>query len=150
MRKLALIAATAAVMAAAPAYASGEGRLEARGGIAFAGGSSKAFAGVGGGYDFDLGKSAILGLDLGADKILANGAKVLWSVGARAGVKTSEDGRLYVNGGIGFCCGTSDAYIGAGYQHKFGDKFYGKIEYRNVLSSGTNVNFAGIGLGMGF
>ena len=43
MRKLAYVAALAAMTFAAPAYASGEGRIEARGGIAFAGGQEERF-----------------------------------------------------------------------------------------------------------
>ena len=73
------------------------------------------------------------------------------SIGGRVGVRAGENGRIYANGGMGFCCGGSDPYIGAGYQHKFGGKVYGKVEYRKVLSTfGPNVNFAGIGVGIGF
>ncbi len=150
MKKLIVLAAAAAAIVATPAFASGEGRIEGRGGIAFAGGSSEAFVGIGAGYDFDLGDKAFIGIDLGADKILANGAKVIWSTGARLGAKVSEKGRLYANGGIGFCCGGSDPYLGVGYQHKFGTNAYGKIEYRRVLRNGTDVNFAGIGIGGAF
>jgi outer membrane immunogenic protein len=143
---LALVAATAT-----PAYASGEGRVEARAGIAWAGGTSETFAGIGGGYDFDLGNKAFVGLDLGADKVLARGTDVFVSVGGRVGVKVGDKGRLYASGGMGFCCGGSDPYIGAGYQRRLGPKFYGKIEYRKALSSfGPNVDFAGIGLGINF
>jgi outer membrane immunogenic protein len=151
MNKFTLAAAAFTALAAHPAYAKGEGRIEARGGIAFAGGTSKAFAGIGGGYDFDLGDKAFVGLDLGFDKVLAGGTKAFWSVGGRIGAKAGKDGRIYAIGGLGFCCGGSDPYVGAGYQHKFGDKVYGKIEYRKALSSfGPNVNFAGIGVGIGF
>jgi outer membrane immunogenic protein len=145
-----VLAATMAAAFTTPAFASGEGRIEARGGIAFAGGSSEAFAGIGAGYDFDLGDKAFIGADLGADKILAGNTKVLFSVGARVGAKIGEKGRLYANGGIGFCCGTSDPYIGAGYQHKIGSSVYGKVEYRRILSNGTDVNFAGLGIGVAF
>jgi outer membrane immunogenic protein len=151
MNKVTLAVAVASAMVAAPAYAGGEGRVEARGGIAWAGGTSYAFAGVGGGYDFDLGDKAFVGLDLGADKVLARGTDVFWSVGGRIGVRVSEKGRLYASGGMGFCCGGSDPYIGAGYQQRFGSKAYGKIEYRKALSTfGPNVDFAGIGLGIRF
>lgn len=151
MGKFALAVAAVAAISAAPAYAGGEGRVEARGGVAWAGGTSYAFAGVGGGYDFDLGKRAFIGLDLGADKVLARGTDVGWSAGGRIGAKVGEKGRVYALGGLGFCCGGSDPYLGAGYQQKFGTKLYGKIEYRKVLSSfGPNINYAGIGLGIGF
>jgi outer membrane immunogenic protein len=151
VNRFALAVAVMATMAAAPAYAGGEGRVEGRGGVAWAGGTSYAFVGVGGGYDFDLGKKAFVGLDLGADKVLASGTDVGWSIGGRIGAKVGDKGRVYALGGLGFCCGGSDPYIGAGYQQKFGSKLYGKIEYRKVLSSiGPNINYAGVGLGMSF
>ena len=149
MRKLAILVAAAA-LSATPALAAGEGRIEARGGIAFAGGTSEAFAGVAAGYDFDLGDKAFIGIEGSADKVLANGSKVLFGVGARIGAKAGDKGKLYAVGGIGFCCGTSDPFIGAGYQHKLGEKVYGKIEYRRILSGGTDINFAGLGIGAAF
>ncbi len=151
MTKFALAIAAVAAMAAAPACARGEGRVEARGGIIWAGGIAETFAGFGGGYDFDLGDKAFVGVDVGADKVLARGTAVVWSAGGRIGAKVGKKGRLYANGGVGFCCGGSDPYIGGGYQHKIGRKIYGKIEYRRALSSfGPDVNFAGVGLGIGF
>jgi outer membrane immunogenic protein len=151
MRKFTLAAAALAALAATPAYAKGEGRIEARGGIAFAGGASKAFAGIGGGYDFDLSDKAFVGVDLGVDKVLADGTKAFWTVGGRIGAKAGKNGRIYTSGGVGFCCGGSDPYVGAGYQHKFSSKIYGKIEYRRSLSTfGPDINFTGIGLGIGF
>jgi outer membrane immunogenic protein len=151
MTRFALGVAVLAVLAATPAYAKGEGRVEARGGVAFANGTSYAFAGIGGGYDFDLGDTVFLGFDLGVDKVLAMGTDAFGSIGGRVGVKVGENGRLYASGGMGFCCGGSDPFIGAGYQHRLGRKIYGKIEYRQALSSvGANVNFAGIGVGVSF
>ena len=153
MRKFAIAAAAATMLFAAPAFAqtSGEGRLEVRGGIAWAGGADEAFAGVAAGYDFDLGDKAFLGLEAGADKVLVSGSNVFFTGAARAGAKLGENGKLYVLGGYGFVEGGGDgAFAGAGYQHKFGQKFYGKIEYRRTLVSGTDVNFAGIGLGLAF
>ena len=153
MRKFAIAAAAATMLFAAPAFAqtSGEGRLEVRGGIAWAGGADEAFAGVAAGYDFDLGDKAFLGLEAGADKVLVSGSNVFFTGAARVGAKVGENGKLYVLGGYGFVEGGGDgAFAGAGYQHKFGQKFYGKIEYRRTLVSGTDVNFAGIGLGLAF
>jgi hypothetical protein len=150
MRKLVLAAAAAAALSATPAFAANEARVEARGGIAFAGGAEEAFAGVAAGYDFDLGDSAFIGVEGSADKVLANGSKVLWGLGARVGAKTGDAGKLYAIGGIGFCCSTSDPFLGAGYQHKFGESLYGKIEYRRVLTNGTDLNFVGVGLGTTF
>jgi outer membrane immunogenic protein len=151
MRKITLAAAALAAFSATPAFAKGEARVEAYGGIAFAGGTSAAFVGVGGGYDFDLGDKAFVGLDVGVSKVLQRGTKAFGNVGGRIGAKTGGNGRIFATGGIGFCCGGSDPYFGVGYQHKLGRKVYGKIEYRKVLSSfGPDVNFAGLGLGAGF
>ena len=100
MRKIAILAAVAA-LSTTPAFAAGEGRVEARGGIAFAGGSSEAFAGVAAGYDFDLGDKAFIGIEGSADKVLVNGSKVLFGLGARVGAKAGDKGRLYAVGGIG-------------------------------------------------
>ncbi|RJF93682.1 hypothetical protein [Sphingomonas cavernae] len=150
MRKIAIVAAVAAATVATPALAQGEARVEARGGIAWAGGDSEAFAGVAGGYDFDLGEKAFIGLEASADKVLVDGADVLFGLGVRAGAKIGDAGKLYALGGYGFTDDSDAAFIGAGYQHKFGKSFYGKIEYRMTLNEGSNVNFAGIGLGAAF
>jgi outer membrane immunogenic protein len=151
MNRLTLALAAVAAMVAAPAYAEGEARVEARGGITWASGDSYGFAGVGGGYDFDLGERAFIGLDLGADKVLASGTDVFVSVGGRFGARMSDEGRLYVSGGAGFCCGGSDPYAGAGYQHNFGRNLYGKIEYRHSFAGdGPDINFVGVGLGLRF
>lgn len=154
MRKFIVLAAAAAAVTAAPALAqserSGEGRVEVRGGIAWAGGQEEAFAGIAAGYDFDLGETSFIGIEGSADKILAGGADVLWSVGARAGVKTGDAGRIYGLGGWGFSDGSDAPFLGLGYQHKFGQSMYGKIEYRRTLDNGPDINFAGVGLGVNF
>lgn len=153
MRKLIVLAAVAAAVSAAPAVAqerSGEGRIEARGGVAWASGTEEAFAGIAAGYDFDLGDSAFVGVEGSADKVLASGANVLWSVGGRLGVKAGVAGKAYALGGWGFTKGGDAPFLGLGYQHKFGDSLYGKIEYRRTLDNGPDVNFAGVGLGVNF
>ena len=149
MKKLLIAAAAVSAFTASPAFAN-EGRVEARGGIAFGGGAEEAFAGIGAGYDFDLGESAFAGIDLGVDKVLADGTEVLFSVGARVGAKVGEKGKAYVLGGIGFVDGFEDGYVGAGYQQKLTEKIYGKVEYRRILTEGTDVNFAGVGVGVAF
>jgi outer membrane immunogenic protein len=150
MRKFATLAVVASALIAAPAYASGEARVEARGGIAFAGGNSEAFVGVAAGYDFDLGDSGFVGLEGSADKLLVGGSDVLFGVAARGGAKVGEKGKAYVLGGYGFTKDASDPFIGAGYQHKIGSKVYGKLEYRMILNQGSNINFAGVGIGAAF
>jgi outer membrane immunogenic protein len=148
MKKFALIA-LAAAFATSPAYAAGEGRIEARGGIAWSGGDSEAIAGVAAGYDFDLGDSAFAGVEGSADKLLAGGTDVLFGVSGRVGAKVGGAGRAYVLAGYSFGDGDA-AHVAAGYQHNFGNKLYGKIEYRRFLLDGADINTAGVGLGVKF
>lgn len=153
LRKFIVLAAAAAAVTAAPAVAqerAGEGRLELRGGVAWATGVEEAFAGVAAGYDFDLGTNAFVGVEGSADKVLVGGATVLWSVGGRVGVKAGTAGKAFLAGGWGFTKGGDAPYLGLGYQHKFGESMYGKIEYRRTLDNGPDVNFAGVGLGVTF
>lgn len=149
MNKFVLISGSALLAFAASSAQAGEGRVEVRGGIAFAAGASEAVAGAAAGYDFDLGDSVFAGVEGSADKVLTGGTSVLWGVGGRLGAKIGESTRAYVNGGIGFCCGDSAGYAGAGVQQKFAGQFYGKIEYRryfgvvdiNTVAAGVGINF---------
>jgi outer membrane immunogenic protein len=152
MRKLAYVAAIAAMAAAAPAYASGEGRVEARGGIAFAGGQEEAFIGAAAGYDFDLGDKAFIGIEAGADKILQGGSDVFFTAAARLGLKSSSGkARVYTLGGYGIAGSQDEPFVGGGVQFNLGAKAYGKVEYRRVLASeSSDVNFAGVGFGIRF
>jgi outer membrane immunogenic protein len=149
MKNIALLAAASVALISTPALAAGEGRVEARGGIAWAGGNSEAIAGIAGGYDFDLGDKAFAGVEVSADKLLTGGTDVLFGVGGRIGAKVGDNGKLYFNAGYSFGDGDA-AHIGAGYQHKFGSKFYGKVEYRRYLNNGTDINVAGVGVGLAF
>lgn len=150
MKKVAVLAALAA-FGATPAIAAGEARIEARGGIAFANGESEAVAGIGAGYDFDLGEKAFVGLDATADKILVDGTEVVFGVGPRLGIKAGEKTKIYANGGIAFGSkGGSDPYLGAGVQRSFGAAIYGKVEYRRFISDGTDINLASLGIGFKF
>jgi outer membrane immunogenic protein len=151
MRKFAFAAAIAATLSTAPAYASGEGRVEARGGIAFTSGIEEPFLGIAAGYDFDLGEKAFIGLEGSADKVLQGGSPVLFGVSGRLGVKASDKARIYALGGYGFTKDDSDPFIGAGVQFNLGSKAYGKVEYRRVLTSNfPDVNLAGVGFGVRF
>lgn len=151
MKKFAVAAALLSAVVATPALAAdGEGRIEARGGIAWAGGSEEAVAGVAAGYDFDLGTSgAFAGVEASADKILVGGTDVLFGVTGRVGAKLGDAGKLYAAAGYSFNEGDA-AHIGAGYQHKFGTNVYGKVEYRRFLLNGTDINTAVAGLGFAF
>jgi outer membrane immunogenic protein len=151
MRKIALAMAIATMTIASPAYAPGEGRIEARGGIAFAKGASEASLGAAAGYDFDLGEKAFIGVEGSADKVLQKGSNVLFGIGGRVGVKASDKARLYAIGGYGFAGGTGDPFLGAGAQVNFGAKAFGKLEYRRFISNGgPDLNFATVGFGVRF
>jgi outer membrane immunogenic protein len=151
MRKLAYVAALVAMTAAAPAYASGEGRVEARGGIAFVGGQEEAFIGGAAGYDFDLGDKAFVGVEGSVDKVLEGDTKALFSAAARLGVKAGDKARIYALGGYSIAGNADNPFVGAGVQFNLGTKAYGKVEYRRVLSNGfKDVNFAGVGFGIRF
>ena len=152
--RLVLLSLAAATLAATPAMAN-EGRIEARGGVIWNGSDSEAIAGVAAGYDFDLGEKSFVGLEVSGDKILADNTRVSFGTSARAGVKTGEAGKLYAVGGYATkpCKFCEDSFnVGAGYQHNFGQNFYGKIEYRhNFIGNGvTDTDVAGVGLGMRF
>jgi outer membrane immunogenic protein len=151
MRKLAYVAAIAAMTTAVPAYASGEGRVEARGGIAFAGGQEEAFIGGAAGYDFDLGDKAFVGVEAGLDKVLQGGSDVFFTAAARLGVKAGEKAKIYALGGYGIAGSQDDPFVGGGVQFNLGAKAYGKVEYRRVISKGLrDVNLAGVGFGIRF
>lgn len=146
--KIATTAVLAAAAFAVPAQAN-EGRIEARGGIAWAAGSEEAVAGVAAGYDFDLGDAAFIGVEASADKILVGGTDVVFGTTARVGIKTGESGRLFAAGGYSFNNG--DAWhLGAGYQHNISEGVYVKAEYRHFFDSFIDVNSAVVGVGMRF
>ena len=153
MRKFIVAAALTAAALSAPAFAAegGEGRIEARGGIAFADGDSEAIAGVAAGYDFDLGESAFVGVEGSADKLLVGGTDVLFGASARAGAKVGENGKFFVAAGYTF--GEGDAFhAGAGYEQKLGSNVYGKLEYRRffVGDGFADINTVAVGVGVKF
>lgn len=132
MRKV-LVGLVASLALSAPALAN-EGRLEARGGVIWDQGSEEAIGGIAAGYDFDLGGNGFAGPEVSADKILTDNTRVSFGVGARAGVRTSETGKVYAAGGYQTkqCRSCEEAWtLGAGYEHGFGNSLYGKIEYRH-------------------
>lgn len=152
MKKFALAAALLSTAIATPALAAegGEGRIEARGGIAWAGGAEEAIAGVAAGYDFDLGDSStFVGVEASADKLLTDGTDVVFGLTGRIGAKLGDAGKLYATAGYSFNDGDA-AHIGAGYQHKLGTNLLGKVEYRRYLNDGTDINAAVVGLGVTF
>jgi hypothetical protein len=145
--QVALIAAAAALVAATPAAAN-EARAEVRGGVAWASGAEEAVAGVALGYDFDLGTSTFAGVEASADKVLADGANVLFGTSVRAGAKVGA-GKLYAIGGFSFTEHDDAWHLGAGYEHKVGSNLYVKGEYRRYFDV-VDVNTALFGVGVNF
>lgn len=143
---------TLLAMAAGTPASANEARVEARGGVIFGGGDEEGIAGVAAGYDFDLGDRFFIGPEVSADKILEDGTRFTFGLGGRAGVKVSDAGKLYAIGTWQSkpCRGCDDLWTaGAGYQHSFGSRFYGKIEYRHYFAddaSDADAVLAGVGL----
>lgn len=149
MKKLMILAAAAAAAASTPAMAegAGEGRIEARGGIAWAGGFDDFVAGVAAGYDFDLGDTAFAGAEASYDTNF-DGLDAI-NLGGRLGAKVGPDTKLYV--AAGYDVGDLDEFnAGVGVQHTFGKNVYGKVEYRRYFFSGTDLNAAVAGIGVKF
>lgn len=150
MRKFAIaVAAATTALVAVPAQAN-EGRVEARGGIAWAQGTEEAIAGVAAGYDFDLGENAFVGVEGSADKILVDGADVVWGLTGRVGAKVGDSGKLFVAGGYSFGEGEDVPHLGVGYNHKLGTNLYLTAEYRHFFSDIVDVNAATVGVGFNF
>ncbi len=147
MKKLILLAAVAAASVATPAMAQGEGRVEARGGIAWAGGGEDFVAGIAAGYDVDLGESAFIGAEASYDTNF-DGLDAV-NLGGRLGFKAGEKTKIYIT--AGYDVGDLDEFnAGAGVQHAFGEKVYGKVEYRRYFFNGTDLNAATVGIGIKF
>lgn len=152
--RLVLISLAASLVAATPALAN-EARVEARGGIIWDSTDSEETAGIAAGYDYDLGKTAFVGAEVTADKLLTSGTQVTFGFNGRVGAKLSEAGKLYAVGGYNTesCDGCEGAWtLGGGYQHSFG-KLYGKVEYRHFFNDNAlfnDVDAAFIGLGVKF
>ncbi|WP_423142148.1 outer membrane protein [Parablastomonas sp. CN1-191] len=150
MRKV-LLPLVAAMAISTPALAN-EGRVEARGGVYWTDGYTKATAGAAAGYDFDIGQRSFVGGEVSADKVLDDGANVVFGFTGRAGVRTGNAGKLYVNGGYSddFQSNSSHAWhAGAGYEQGFGGNLYGKVEYRHFFVKDfqdSNAVVAGLGV----
>jgi hypothetical protein len=147
MKKLIILASAAAAFVATPAMAAGEGRIEGRAAIGWGGGADDFFAGVAAGYDFDLGETVFVGPEVSYDTNF-DGADLV-NVGGRLGVKVGEKGKIYVAGAYELA-DAEEINAAVGYQHSFSDKFYGKVEYRRYFFPGTDLNAAGIGIGVKF
>ncbi|MDX1703669.1 outer membrane protein [Altererythrobacter ishigakiensis] len=148
MKNIAMVAATAVAFIAVPAKAD-ETRLEARGGVVWFDGGEEAVAGVAAGHDFHLDESFFIGIEGSADKVLADGADVLFGATARAGFIVAEDLKLFVAAGYSF--NNSDAvHAGGGLQYNVSDQVYLKTEYRIYFDGFANINSAVAGVGFRF
>ncbi len=148
MRKV-LLALAASVAVASPALAN-EGRVEARGGVIWSGGSSEATAGVAAGYDYDLGTSGFFGAEVSADKVLVSGSDAYFGLTARGGIKAGANGKLFVAGGYTVGEGEDVPHLGAGYEHKLGSSVYLKGEYRHFFSDFSDGDAVSAGIGIKF
>ncbi|MDO9367679.1 MAG: outer membrane beta-barrel protein [Sphingopyxis sp.] len=152
MKKFAVAAALLTAIVATPAMAAegGEGRVEVRGGYVTGSGLDDATIGAAAGYDFDLGSSAFIGAEAAVDKVLVDGADAQFSAGGRIGAKVGAAGKAYVTGGYTFS-DLDDPYVGAGYQHKLGQNFYGKVEYRHqFIENFSDFDTFAVGVGFAF
>jgi hypothetical protein len=152
MRFVLLSLAAVSLIAATPALA-GEGRVEVHGGVIWNQGDSEAVAGVGAGYDFDLGSTVFAGPEVAADKTLASDTRVSFGFGGRAGIRIAEAGKLYVASAYQtkdckFC--EDSVSLGAGYEHEFAGNLFGKIEYRHYFSEAPEPDAVTVGLGVTF
>jgi outer membrane immunogenic protein len=152
MKKI-LIALAASVAVASPALAN-EGRIEARGGVVWDGGTTEDSYGVAAGYDFDLGKSAFAGVEVSGDQIADTGTQVAFGFTGRLGTKLGANGttKLYVDGGYTTkpCTLCDDAiHAGAGAEVGFGGNLYGKVAYRHFFVNNGSSDYDAVSVGLG-
>ena len=150
-----LFTLAASLAIATPALAN-EARVEARGGVYWSPGYTKGTVGAAAGYDFDLGSAAFAGAEVSADKVLdSNANRVAVGFTGRIGIKPSPNDKLFAAGGyttkICTLCENAE-HLGAGYEHTFGNRLYGKVEYRHffVNNGAPNSNAVSAGLGVKF
>jgi len=151
--RLLVISLVAAIGVATPALAD-EARVEVRGGVGWPDGqSAKGEIGAAAGYDKNLGVSgAFFGVEQSVDKVLATGQKVRWGTSGRVGAHVGANDKLYVTGGYAYGKGPDAPTVGAGWEHGFSGKAYGKVEYKRFLNEDgmRNSNAALVGVGMHF
>ena len=155
MHKIAIAIAATATMFAAPAFAqdaSGEARVEVRGGGVFFEGTDEATVGVAAGYDFNLSDTLFVGAEVSADKILLDGTDVAFGFTGRAGINAGDNAKVFVTGGYTtaiFDFVDGNWHAGAGASFNVSEKVYIKGEYRHYFESdfalGSDAVVAGVG-----
>ena len=86
--------------------------------------------------------------------IRTDGTRVTFGIGGRVGAKVSPDAKLYAvstyqTKNCKFC--EDSVTLGAGYQQNFGEKLYGKVEYRHhFVENVSDYDAALVGLGVRF
>jgi hypothetical protein len=135
----AIIGSLLVLAAATPSVAfAGDGgvRIEARGGIAWNGGSEERL-GVAVGYDHNF-KGGFVGITQSIDTNSGfDGSEI--STAIRAGASVSTSGKLF--GLVGFNItnwNNAELLVGAGYEHSLGEKTYAGIQYNRLLKKDVN------------
>lgn len=144
-----IIPAALALLASTPALAD-EGRVEIRGGYTSIVSLSEAVVGIAAGYDADVGGKAFVGGEVSVDKVLNGGFDEVYGITGRAGIKVTEDARIFVAGGHSF--GNGDSWhAGIGAEHNLGSNVYAKLEHRrNFTNFGFDFDTTVIGFGIKF
>lgn len=147
--RLLIVAAALSISAAATPAIANEARLEARGGIAWANGSSTETIGVALGYDAPVGENTFVGVEAVLDTDFDISDPVL-GANLRFGFNMSPESKLFATLGYAHDTGfdQDDAVIGAGYQHNVGARSLVSIQYQRYLDS--DINRATIGFGYRF
>lgn len=150
MKKL-ILPVLATLAFATPALAN-EGRIEARGGVAWTGGGSEDVWGIAAGYDFDLGEKVYAGVEVSGDKLGVSGTKVAWGFNSRLGIKAGEGTRVFASGGYTteFITGAEGQWgLGAGVEQKVSGPVYVKAEYRHQFENNNIGGFDALVAGVG-
>lgn len=140
MKKI-ILPVLASLAFAAPALAN-EARVEVRGGVVWAGGSSEDTWGAAAGYDLSLGDEAFVGLEVSGDKIGTSGTKVAFGTIGRAGVKPVKNARVFAAFGYTTeaCDGCGGQWgVGGGLEYDLASRIYIKSEFRHYFDNANAV-----------
>ncbi|MBU6268251.1 MAG: hypothetical protein KGN34_11965 [Sphingomonadales bacterium] len=155
--RILVLSIVAALAGATPALAAGPAddgaRVELRSGVTWPDGqAAKGEIGAAAGYDASLGGGAFVGVEQSVDKTLASGQNVRWGTSGRIGAHVGANDKVYATGGYSYGKGPDAPTVGAGWEHGFGNKLYGKVEYKHFFNedNATHSNAALVGMGVHF